>query len=120
MEIDEEFKPENLTKNQFFKEEFLAKFDELKNDRKHRRNKAHDKAKKENTSVEFVKDWMDRLNSEGLNNEHKLYRELQNIIAKKSKLPAKTRNIIKAIYSLSLESFTQKIIKVGAYELPDE
>ena len=117
MKTKEQFEPKNLVANEFFKEEFLSEFKRLKEDRRVRKYKGF---KKQEQPVLFKRDWLDVLDSSGLNDEEKLFSELQNVVAKKSKLPAKTRNIIRAIYSLSLESFTQKMIKAGTNELPDE
>lgn len=113
MKVNEKtFEPKSLVENEFFIESFKEVYLRLKEKRNSRDIPKH--------GMSYKRDWLDNLEYNGLYDFDSVSKELELIINKDSKLSLKTRNVIKAIYSISLQEFTEKVVKTGHNELQNE
>lgn len=113
MEInDKTLDPINLIKNEFFAEVFKKTFEDLQAKRFNR--------PEPNPGVSYKRDWLDSLEDNNVLNSEMALREVKLILNRSSSLSLKSRNTLKAIYAISLEKFTEKMIKLGSNELPNK
>ena len=116
MEVnDETFEPKNLVKNPVFIDQFNKTYKKLVD----KRYKNRSKAMEENPNIQFCVDWHDRFEREGLFTSKQILDEFKLIIDKKSKKPNKVRNVIRAIYSISMNDFSESLLKDKQDELQD-
>ncbi len=109
MEANEKtFEPKVIIENDFFKDEIIKTFDSLVEKNKNSQNKALQK----DPSVSFKRNWKDSFDENEIDRNN-IILCIKDIIYKKSKYPSKVRNSIRAIYSLSIDSFMERMLKAG-------